>query len=261
MKKVFPVLLILTIASATSAQPVMRVQLPFQEGFSARCTQNSNDTPTHQGDSTRYDLDFGVPVGTRVTAAAAGIVNHGSNPDGFGSYIRLDHGNGYWTMYGHLSGYEVGNGTFAKAGDVIALSGGAPGTPGAGNSTAPHLHFGVHGDPGVGISRPMGVYAFDVNLDRWVYQSTESHTFTCDASATNQNGHRYEARPMFCDVAKRKCDINTYGSVGWYPPINDCRQATQWFLMQDTSEGKIPIGSSHVGSCDMIPAACYPYSD
>ena len=57
------------------------------------------------------------------------------------------------TLYGHVSDIMVMDGQSVKAGDVIGLSGGTPGTKGAGlYTTGPHLHFeilkdGVHVDP------------------------------------------------------------------------------------------------------------------
>jgi murein DD-endopeptidase MepM/ murein hydrolase activator NlpD len=51
---------------------------------------------------------------------------------------------GYATLYGHLSLTQVAPGQEIHKGDVIGLSGGTPGTPGAGpTTTGPHLHFEV----------------------------------------------------------------------------------------------------------------------
>lgn len=47
------------------------------------------------------------------------------------------------SMYCHLSEFKVSQGQEVSQGQVIALSGGEPGTPGAGVSTGPHLHFGM----------------------------------------------------------------------------------------------------------------------
>ncbi len=95
-------------------------------------------------------VDIPVPQGTPVLAAAEGtvedVVDHGL---GF-SYITVRHANGVVTMYGHLTEFRVRAGMEVKAGDVLGLSGGRPGTPGAGLSTGPHLHFAVfHGGMGV----------------------------------------------------------------------------------------------------------------
>lgn len=71
---------------------------------------------------------------------------------GYG-YIILAHRMGTMTLYGHISGALVNEGDFVKRGQMIGLTGGTPGTPGAGvRTTGAHLHFeviqdGVRVDP------------------------------------------------------------------------------------------------------------------
>lgn len=89
-------------------------------------------------------IDIPVPQGTVVRAAAGGtvkdVVDHGL---GF-SYITIKHAGGVSTLYGHINKFLVQSGQVVRAGDPIGLSGGRPGTLGAGLSTGPHLHFGVY---------------------------------------------------------------------------------------------------------------------
>lgn len=62
-----------------------------------------------------------------------------------------------------------------------------------------------------------------------------------------------------CDLTERKCDIRYYGSVGWFPPIDNCYRAAQWFVMSvRENEASYPIGSANVSACDQVPPACYP---
>lgn len=88
-------------------------------------------------------IDIPVAQGREVHAAAGGIVtdvmDHGL---GF-SYITIRHAGGVSTLYGHINKFLVQSGQRVNAGDLIGLSGGRPGTLGAGLSTGPHLHFGV----------------------------------------------------------------------------------------------------------------------
>jgi len=65
--------------------------------------------------------------------------------NGAGNHLTILHPNGVVTMYGHLQASLVNPGDYVSQGQVIALMGGAPGTPGAGNSTGCHVHFGVSG--------------------------------------------------------------------------------------------------------------------
>lgn len=84
-------------------------------------------------------VDFAVPVGTSVMAAADGkIIAIGNNGRyAYGRYVAIDHGNGLVTMYGHLSSVTKRLGDKVKRGDTIAKSGNT------GNSTGPHVHFTV----------------------------------------------------------------------------------------------------------------------
>jgi len=81
-------------------------------------------------------IDYGVAVGTPVLAAHEGIVSVGHDPPGYGEYVRVI--NGYRiTLYGHLSAITATDGQRVAAGDQLGLSGNT------GNSTGPHLHFGL----------------------------------------------------------------------------------------------------------------------
>lgn len=64
---------------------------------------------------------------------------------GGGNYVTILHPNGVVTSYGHLAKILVNPGERVSQGQIIALLGGEPGSPGAGRSTGCHLHFGVRG--------------------------------------------------------------------------------------------------------------------
>ncbi len=83
-------------------------------------------------------VDIARAIGTPVKAADNGfVVVAGWSNDGYGNYIVVDHGNGYQTLYGHLSKI------FVKAGDIVG-QGAVIGNMGStGNSTGPHLHFEI----------------------------------------------------------------------------------------------------------------------
>lgn len=88
-------------------------------------------------------IDFPVAQGTELRATASGIVrnNNAGQVDGAGVDITTD--DGWLVRMWHVSKFLVPNGSRVNAGDVVALSGGARGSWGAGNSTGPHLHWGV----------------------------------------------------------------------------------------------------------------------
>jgi len=64
---------------------------------------------------------------------------------GAGNHLAILHPNGVVTNYGHILTSFVNPGDEVSQGQIIALMGGQPGTPGAGLSTGCHLHFGVSG--------------------------------------------------------------------------------------------------------------------
>ncbi len=90
--------------------------------------------------------DLPAPVGTQIKAAAGGYVAFTRTGKQYGNYLMLVHPGGYATVYAHLSAFKVKADSYVERGDVIALSGGKPGAPGAGLSTGPHLHFELRKD-------------------------------------------------------------------------------------------------------------------
>ncbi|RUT39494.1 M23 family metallopeptidase [Paenibacillus anaericanus] len=88
--------------------------------------------------------DIAVPEGTKIYAAADGIVEKSTFSKAAGNYINIKHDNGFSTRYLHLIRRNVKVGDRVKKGDLIGLSGNT------GNSTGPHLHFEIrmpNGDP------------------------------------------------------------------------------------------------------------------
>jgi murein DD-endopeptidase MepM/ murein hydrolase activator NlpD len=90
-----------------------------------------------------HAIDIPVEQGSAIRAAADGTVEKIVD-NGLGySYVILKH-EGFSSLYGHVSATYVKEGDTVQQGDVIAASGGRPGTKGAGTlTTGPHLHFEV----------------------------------------------------------------------------------------------------------------------
>lgn len=82
-------------------------------------------------------LDIAAPYGTSIKAAASGTVTFAGYSGGYGYVVKMSHGNGIETYYGHCSKLYVSAGQKIEAGDVIAAVGST------GNSTGNHLHFEV----------------------------------------------------------------------------------------------------------------------
>ena len=83
-------------------------------------------------------IDIALGEGSPVFAADTGTVTYaGWNTWGYGNLIVVNHGNGYDTIYAHLSGINVAPGQIVYKGNVIGYSGNT------GNSSGPHIHFEI----------------------------------------------------------------------------------------------------------------------
>jgi murein DD-endopeptidase MepM/ murein hydrolase activator NlpD len=83
-------------------------------------------------------VDFGAAWGSSIRATADGIVSFAGRHGGHGNFVRLDHGGGLSTGYGHMSSIAVSPGTQVRAGQVIGYVGST------GLSTGPHLHYEMY---------------------------------------------------------------------------------------------------------------------
>ena len=83
-------------------------------------------------------LDLAAATGTPIYASASGkVILAGSQGNGYGKYVIIDHGNGYQTYYAHCSAIYVTVGQYVNQGENIAAVGST------GNSTGPHVHFEI----------------------------------------------------------------------------------------------------------------------
>lgn len=80
-------------------------------------------------------LDLAAPAGTEVFAAGSGSIIELGNNAVFGNYIVMQHGDGWSSLYGHLSKIETTLHSTVQKGAVIGRVGST------GQSTGPHLHF------------------------------------------------------------------------------------------------------------------------
>ncbi|MBI5082672.1 MAG: M23 family metallopeptidase [Chloroflexi bacterium] len=107
------------VGSGTFAWPV-----------STRSVSGNNYTSVHLA------VDLAAAMGQAIFAADSGVVTFaGWSNWGYGNMVVLDHGNGWQTLYAHLSQWNVGCGQSVLKGNIVGLGGST------GNSTGPHLHF------------------------------------------------------------------------------------------------------------------------
>ncbi len=87
-------------------------------------------------------VDFGVPHGTPIRAAGAGVVEVAGRHGAFGIAVEVKHNSRYETLYAHMSKLAAGirRGVKVNQGQIIGYVGST------GRSTGPHLHYEVHVD-------------------------------------------------------------------------------------------------------------------
>lgn len=83
-------------------------------------------------------VDIAVGGGTPIKASASGKVTVASYTYVWGNYVTINHGNGFSTLYAHMTNYIVGYGQYVSQGQVIGYVGST------GYSTGNHLHFTIY---------------------------------------------------------------------------------------------------------------------
>ena len=89
----------------------------------------------HNGIDVATPLSDGLPPLLACTGGT--VVRSGWDPWGLGLHVQIDHGNGFKTIYGHMSRLDVSYGQQVKRGQIIGIMGNT------GRSTGPHVHFMV----------------------------------------------------------------------------------------------------------------------
>lgn len=141
---------------------------------SRRITSFFHDAEYYQALHSQHEaIDIATLQGTDVIAPADGYVYFTLEPTAtWYSYLAMKHRNWLVTVYGHLSEIKISKYEFVKKWQVIAKSGWAPWTPGAGPMTSgAHLHFELwknkeSADP----LRYLSLAGMDYNTLPWVYQ-------------------------------------------------------------------------------------------
>ncbi len=124
------------ILSRELARQVVPGGRPVEAGFISSFFGSLTD-PFHGRTAFHAGLDFSAAPGTRVLAAADGVVSFAGRDGNYGKLVEVTHGNGYVTRYAHNSTILVEAGQTVRKGDPIALMGST------GRSTGTHLHFEV----------------------------------------------------------------------------------------------------------------------
>jgi murein DD-endopeptidase MepM/ murein hydrolase activator NlpD len=138
-----------------------------------------------------YGVDLAAKAGTPIVAAADGKITHRGRKGGYGNTVMLDHGNGYTTLYAHMSRFADGqrSGQRVSKGQIIGYVGST------GVATGPHLHYefkinGKYQDPmkvalpGKASLAANEKIAFLVEANRWVHMLAQNASNTTPGEPT-----------------------------------------------------------------------------
>lgn len=97
-----------------------------------------------RGSGWHNGVDFAAPGGTPIYATRSGtvttakaLINSSGNYYSYGNYVVINHGDGFSSLYAHMSGFVVSAGQYVSQGQLIGYVGST------GNSSGNHLHFTI----------------------------------------------------------------------------------------------------------------------
>lgn len=88
--------------------------------------------------SFHHGVDFAARAGTAIYASRSGTVTDASDDDIYGYNVTINHGDGYSSLYAHMTHYVVSDGDYVEQGQIIGYVGST------GWSSGPHLHFSIY---------------------------------------------------------------------------------------------------------------------
>ena len=145
----------------TKKAPITDIKLPFDKNSRVFCTHASG-VGTHGWSNAYWSIDLATSYNEKnaiIYASAKGIAyvsqedckepkgtaafaETSSCGEGFGNWVKVYHGNGYYTFYAHLDRILINNGTFVQQGEPIGIEGWT------GEAGHRHLHWSVQKLPG-----------------------------------------------------------------------------------------------------------------
>ena len=110
---------------------------PLAYSTGVTCAYGPRVHPINGNKSFHYGVDLGAGMNTEIYATKSGTVTGATYGEANGYYVTINHGDGYSSIYAHMTNYVVSAGDSVKQGQLI----GYVGTTGW--STGPHLHFEI----------------------------------------------------------------------------------------------------------------------
>ena len=111
---------------------------PLAYSTGVTCAYGPRVHPINGNKSFHYGVDLAAGMNTEIYATKSGTVTGATYGEANGYYVTINHGDGYSSIYAHMTNYVVSAGDSVKQGQLI----GYVGTTGW--STGPHLHFEVY---------------------------------------------------------------------------------------------------------------------
>lgn len=179
----------------------------------------------------------------------AGWYNALNHSDSFGLWVAIDHGNGFDTVYGHLSALTVSVGQHVDPQWQIGTSGTT------GSSTGPHLHFGTYFYPSWQATDPSGwqgnytdpntvpddyLWASGTNNTPVPLLGGQGPTLAPGAILVDDNSPDWSSTGQWSS-AKASSDIN--GSLHWANTTNGAATATATWKTSQLSDGYYEVGA------------------
>ena len=110
---------------------------PLAYSTGVTCAYGPRVHPINGNKSFHYGVDLAAGMNTEIYATKSGTVTGATDGEANGYYVTINHGDGYSSIYAHMTNYVVSAGDSVKQGQLI----GYVGTTGW--STGPHLHFEI----------------------------------------------------------------------------------------------------------------------
>ena len=160
---------------------MIKLKTNFYEGKDVGYSQYFGENPAWYqkfGLKGHNGIDIPLSTGTKLYSVIDGtVIEQTSDPSGYGEYVKIEN-TSCGVLYAHLSKFVLTVGQTVSAGDLVGYSGNT------GNSTGPHLHFGVFPKPRdrsngyAGYINPLGsevewVNSFDEDADSKIKELEE----------------------------------------------------------------------------------------
>lgn len=128
--------------------------LPLAGGYTVTSGFGSRTDPTGYSGDHHDGIDLAIASGTPILASRAGQVVEASYHPSAGNHVIILHDNGLYTYYMHMTNIGTSVGSVVDAGETIGTVGST------GNSTGPHLHFGISSSLWGGFINPTSILSF-----------------------------------------------------------------------------------------------------